>query len=68
MLKVKEAENQHYKSQGHDKAWTSETLIWMRQVEIPNINDKTHTNLLVSMEKPAFHTGNKSCGMKHASW
>lgn len=42
------------------------TLIRMRRVKIPNINDKTRTNLLVSMEKPAFHTGNESCGAKHA--
>lgn len=40
----------------------------MRQVKIPNINYKTDTNLLVSMEKPEFHTGNESCVVKHAFW
>lgn len=56
MLKVKKAQNQHYKSQGHDKAWTSQTLIWMRQVKIPNINDKTHTQIYLLVWKSLHFT------------
>lgn len=41
---------------------------WGKSKSLTLMTRNTHTNLLVSMEKPAFHTGNKSCGMKHASW
>lgn len=56
MRKVKKAQSQHYKSQGNDKAWTSQTLIWMRQVKIPNNNDKTHTQICLLVWKSLHFT------------